>query len=144
MHNTVDSHIASGVAPFILSTPSSYYSVAPGTYPNAAASGLQTIRTEGVAVMNPQDFSVYLGAKSTGITVTTTAAPLISSALVGRRVITIYNNGAGPIYIGGSDVTTSNGYPIPATGQLSIDLHAALTLWAVAGSSINVRILELA
>lgn len=64
--------------------------------------------------------------------------------LLDRRSMLIYNNSSNTIYIGGSDVTTSNGLPIPA-GSYSppIDAGYNLKVYAVASQNSNdVRVIE--
>lgn len=83
--------------------------------------------------------------KTTAVTVTGTATALPSSALANRRAVVIYNNGAVDIFIGGSDVTTSTGIPVPAGGTSpSFDAGSSMTLYAISGgTSVNTRVLEI-
>lgn len=82
-------------------------------------------------------------AKSTVATVTTSPTLLPATALAYRKALIVYNNSSNTIYIGGADVTTSNGYPIEANSPSpSIDAGPNLKLYAVAGSSSEVRVLE--
>lgn len=64
--------------------------------------------------------------------------------LFNRRALTIWNNSANTIYIGGSDVTVNNGIPIPAgNAGLSMDIGYDCILYAVAaGEGNDVRVLE--
>lgn len=81
--------------------------------------------------------------KNTAITVGTTPTALPSSNLAGRMSIVIYNNGSATVYIGNSTVSTSNGYPIAAGGQLFISIEEEVTIYCVvASATADVRILE--
>ena len=83
--------------------------------------------------------------KTTSATVGSTVAQLPSyGQLFNRRAIVIYNNSAVTIYIGGSDVTTSNGMPVPANSYSPIlDAGYNMVMYGIAASgSNNVRVLE--
>lgn len=84
-------------------------------------------------------------AKSTAITVTSSATALPTSALTDRRGVVIFNNDSSTIlYIGGADVTTTNGMPVPAQAYSpALDIGDNFTLYGIASGSINVRVLEL-
>ena len=64
--------------------------------------------------------------------------------LFNRRALLIYNNSANTIYIGGSEVTVSNGLPIPAYSYSPpIDAGYNLHVYGVAAQGgNNVRVLE--
>jgi len=83
---------------------------------------------------------------TTATTVTTSLTPLPAyGVLANRRAITIYNNGSSTLYIGGSDVTTTNGLPVPA-GSYSPALDAGvrtIVYGVVASGSVDVRVMEL-
>lgn len=80
---------------------------------------------------------------ATAVTVGTSATPLPATALTQRRSLIVYNNSANTIYIGGVDVTTSTGLPIDANMYSPpIDAGQHMIVYAVAGSSSNVRVLE--
>lgn len=81
--------------------------------------------------------------KSSATTVSTTATAIPATALTGRRSIVVQNTGANDIYLGASDVTTSNGYPLSAGESLSLDLDGAVILYGiVAAGTETVRIIE--
>ncbi len=81
--------------------------------------------------------------KTTDINVTTSATALPNSNLTNRRALIVYNNSSNTIYIGGSDVTTSNGLPVPASSYSPIlDAGYNMTVYAIAGSTSDVRVLE--
>jgi len=83
--------------------------------------------------------------KTTVATVTTSLTPLPTyGVLNNRRAIIIYNNSANIIYIGGSDVTTANGMPVPANSYspiLDAGIHMIIYGIAAVGSN-NVRVME--
>ena len=83
--------------------------------------------------------------KTTSMTVGTSAVSLPDyGQLFNRRAVVIYNNSANTIYIGGSDVTTSNGMPVPANSYSPIlDAGYTLIIYGVAAQSNNVRVLEI-
>jgi hypothetical protein len=80
---------------------------------------------------------------SSAVTVGITAVPLPATALADRKALYVHNNGAVPIYIGGSGVTTSTGIPLlPGTGQ-GFDFAKPCVLYAISGTAgQNVRVLE--
>lgn len=83
---------------------------------------------------------------NTAVTVTGTAASLLSSNLAGRRSILVQNTGTRPIYIGSSSgVTTSNGLKVQPGADLGMEIGDAITLYAISGSgSQSVVIFETA
>jgi hypothetical protein len=83
--------------------------------------------------------------KSRAITVSTSLTPLPDEVLANRRSLIVFNNSAATtIYIGGSDVTSSNGLPVLAqTYSPAIDAGSKLIVYAVtASSTADVRVLE--
>lgn len=83
-------------------------------------------------------------AKSRNITVTTSLTPLPDEILSYRRGIIVFNNDStNSLFIGGSDVTTTNGLPVPPkTYSPPIDAGPKLVVYGIASASINVRVLE--
>jgi hypothetical protein len=82
---------------------------------------------------------------TTSATVGTNITKLPSyGQLFNRRSIIIYNNSANTIYLGGSDVTTSNGMPVPANSYSPIlDAGYNMTIYGISSTgSNNVRCLE--
>lgn len=77
------------------------------------------------------------------VTVGATAVALPTTALSKRLAICIYNNSASKIYIGASDVTTSNGYPILPNGQFVQPIDDNITIYAIsADAECDVRVME--
>jgi hypothetical protein len=83
--------------------------------------------------------------KTTSTTVGTTAVTLPSyGQLFNRRSVMVYNNSANTIYVGGSDVTTANGIPVPASSYSPIfDAGYNMKVYGIAGTGGNdIRVLE--
>ena len=83
--------------------------------------------------------------KTTAATVTTTLTTLPSyGVLDNRRSILVYNNSSNTIYIGGSDVTSTNGMPVPASSYSPIlDCGISMILYGIATAGSNdIRVLE--
>lgn len=91
--------------------------------------------------INPLQGFVHTTQNSVGTSVT--ALPNYGQ-LFNRRSLQIYNNTATTIYIGGSDVTTSNGIPVPANSYSSIiDAGYRMIVYAIAASPVSdIRCLE--
>jgi selenophosphate synthase len=51
-----------------------------------------------------------------------TSATLLDRNITGTRSLLVKNSGANPIYIGGSDVTTAQGFPLAVGESISIDV----------------------
>jgi hypothetical protein len=86
------------------------------------------------------------GASFGGVTVTT-AATIIGGTLPGRTSMTIWNNGAIVIYIGlgpsAGTVTSTTGFPIPAGGNVQMDLGPGVLVYAITASgSSDTRWIE--
>lgn len=137
--------IGSGTIPHIQSGPA--HDLAPGQFPvPSPRDSLRNRQGDGVVVLNPEDFSVSIGIRPQAITVTTSATPLPSNPLEYRRALAIHNNSSITIYIGDQNVTVSNGFPLVAGEKIALDIANVpnVTVYAVAASSAEVRILEVA
>lgn len=53
--------------------------------------------------------------------------------------VAVRNNGAGTIYIGGSGVTASNGYPLKADENLALDVQEASLIYAFLDNTQDLR-----
>lgn len=117
-----------------------------GTFPVPSKTDPRTRTGTGAVILNPEDFSVFMAVKSRTITVTTTAVPLPVTPLENRRALVIHNNGSVAAYIGGSDVTAANGLPLAAAEKIAIDIqgNSNVAIYAITGSTADIRILELA
>ena len=70
-------------------------------------------------------------------TATATAAALTADSWEVSYGVYIRNHdGANPMYVGGSNVTTGNGFRIVSGESLWIPIELAKNLWAVSGGSI--------
>lgn len=83
--------------------------------------------------------------KTTGMTVGNTATLIPATAVERRRHIQIFNNDdTNILYIGGSDVTTSNGIPIDAKSfSQGIDASSNMAIYGISTTDINIRVLEI-
>lgn len=78
-------------------------------------------------------------AKSVG-----TTAVQLDSGLTNRRYILVVNNGTDYIYVGTSAVTAASGIPIAAGASMTLNLGPALSLYGIAGSTQDTRVMEVA
>lgn len=88
-----------------------------------------------------------MATKSRAVTVATTATRLDTTDetdSVSGSSLAFYNNGAATIYVGGSDVTTANGAPVPASSwSPGFDLDPGEALYGiVASGTVEARVLE--
>ena len=72
---------------------------------------------------------------SAQVTITTTVSIIASAS--SYRTIYLHNLGGGAIYIGGSNVTTSNGYKMDGGDKLSIIIGDLEALYGVAASGTH-------
>lgn len=86
------------------------------------------------------------GCSHSATSITTTAAPIVATALTDRTTIHIQNRGSQAIFIGcDATVTSTNGTMIPKGGSAQFDFSDAVALHAVTNSgTADVRIIELA
>ena len=84
-----------------------------------------------------------MAVQSRTVTVTTTASR-IDQEDGGSQGFAVYNNGSATVYLGGSGVTTSNGYPLAAGEHMGADLDfREEAIYAVCASgTVEVRVLE--
>ena len=75
--------------------------------------------------------------KSTAVTVATTATVVVSADNKNRDVY-IHNSGGSKIYLGGSDVTTTNGYHLANTESAAFFLPLGETIYGVVAAGTNV------
>lgn len=83
---------------------------------------------------------------TTAATVTSALTPLPTyGVLANRRSMIVYNNSSNTIYVGGSDVTTSSGLPVPANSYSPpFDTGVRTILYGIAASgNNNVRVMEI-
>ena len=72
---------------------------------------------------------------STQVTITTTASVIVSAS--SYRNIYLHNLGGGAIYLGGSNVTTSNGYKLDNGDKLTLIIGDVEALYGVAASGTH-------
>jgi len=75
--------------------------------------------------------------------ISTTAAAIPTTAATGRISMAIKNNGSATIYIGDASVTSSNGYPLAAGAEISLDVGEQVVVYGIAASGTqDIRTLE--
>src|SRR3954471_6314827 len=74
------------------------------------------------------------GGISTGQISVGTSATLIATGRVGRRAITIVNEGTTAVRLGSSAVTTGNGVLLPGAVGASFTLEGAEPVYGIVGS----------
>lgn len=137
--------VGSGTVPHIGYGPAHHF--APNQYPGAnSKNDLRTRVGDAVVLINPEDFSVSIGLRPTAVVVTTSPTPLPADPLEYRRALVVHNNGASTIYLGDSTVTTLTGLPLLAGEKIAFDIqnNPNVTVYAISGGSVDVRVLELA
>lgn len=73
--------------------------------------------------------------------VTTTRQIIVTAAPSGQRV-TVHNNDSGQqVFIGGSDVTISNGLHVDGKEQKELTLNPGETLYAIAAGSYTISVM---
>ena len=79
------------------------------------------------------------------VSVTTTATKIPTTNLANRKAIVVRNcHATEKLYLGGSGVTTANGYWLNPTESLSFDLSAGAQLYGIcATGTVEVRYIEL-
>lgn len=84
-------------------------------------------------------------AVSSSVTLNQTPKGLPTTVVNYRRSMIVYNNSSSTVYIGGSNVTTSNGLPVPANSYSpALDAGPKLIVYGVVASgTADVRVLEL-
>lgn len=137
--------IGSGTVPHVQTGPAHGLTQGVAPIPSQRDS-LRTRRGDGTVILNPEDFSVNVGLVSQAVTVGGSATPLPASPQEFRRALVVHNNSAITIFLGDSTVTTSTGLPVAAGEKISFDIQGNpnVVIYAVSGSSANVRIMELA
>ena len=76
-------------------------------------------------------------------TISTTAVVIPATAQTNRRTMLVFNNGSNIVYIGGSTVTASAGYPLQPGQEKGFDISSGLVMYGITSSgSSDVRTLE--
>ena len=107
---------------------------------------LRTRTGEGSVVLNPEDFSVFLGLSVVAIAISGIQSALPDTPLKSRRALVLHNSGPDTLYIGPSGTTTLNGFPINTNEKISIDItgNPNVYVYGISNGIANIRILELA
>ena len=81
--------------------------------------------------------------RTSPFTVTTTAQAIPATALINRVVLDVFNNGTEDIFVGASDVSTTNGTVIPPGTSRTFNMTDGVDLFAlVATGPLNARVFE--
>jgi len=100
------------------------------------------ISTESSSLSVQDQANTALAANA--VSVTSTAAALVAAPLSNRKFLTIANNGLKTVYVGGSSVTATTGFPVAPGSALDIRLGAAVAIYGVTASgTADTRTLEL-
>ncbi len=86
-----------------------------------------------------------MAVRSTVVTVTTTRVAIqdgSNASLQDTFPVTLRNDSGSTIYLGGDDVTTSNGLALPTASVISLDMGPGDVLYAVSGSSLALQVLK--
>ena len=147
MSHDINVVVGSGTVPN-LQPLSPLYAFGDGRFPVPnARDSVRNRRADAVAVVNPSDFSVNIGGRTTQVTIGGTATEILSSPLEFRRALVIHNNGPSTVYFGfSSAVTTSDGFPLATSEKIAIDMagNPNMRMWLISDSSSDIRLLELA
>lgn len=84
-------------------------------------------------------------SKANILDVAATAESIVASPLASRKYLWVYNNSNTKMFIGGSDVTESNGFPVSPGSYMEMRAGAAVNPYFVgqAGKTPEARTLEL-
>lgn len=88
------------------------------------------------------DVTVQLQIKTQRIPVGGTAIPLPATPLTDRQFVRIMNVGNSAMYIGGSDVTTNNGWTILPFAVETIAIEDTANVYGISGGSVDVIVME--
>jgi len=124
------------------------YDFGEGTFPVPnARDSLRNRRADSVAILNPSDFSVGIGGRTTQVTVSTSAVEILPSPLEFRRALVIHNDGTSVVYMGfTSAVTAGNGFPLASSEKIAIDMvgNPNMRIWLISAGTSDIRLMELA
>lgn len=79
------------------------------------------------------------------VTVTDTITAIPTDNLDNRKAIAVFNNSNNTVYVGGSTVTTTTGYPLQPFGSLPFDVSEGADVYGICdtGLTADVRFLEI-
>lgn len=107
---------------------------------------VRSMRGSNTVITNYEDIHSALGVvQSTAVSagIMTSHLSLPANRLRGRRKIIIQNLGSDNAFIGGADVTTSNGLRLASGERLELDVLDFGDIWIVSDGSADVRLLEI-
>jgi hypothetical protein len=107
---------------------------------------VRSMRGSNAVITNYEDVNSCLGVvQSTARPVggITTQLTLPAYRLRGRRKIIVQNLGSDNVFIGGADVSTSNGLRLGSGEKLELDVLDFGDIWVVSDGSADVRVLEI-
>ena len=82
-----------------------------------------------------------MALSSAAVTVTTSATPLHTGSTNPQRVVVYNNDASATLFVGASDVTTSNGIAVAAGRSFSLTLQPGeVAFGIVASSTLNARV----
>ena len=139
--------VGSGTVPTLRIADKKVAEAVPDGYAPMPRTDADLVRTgQAAVILNPEDFSVFLGLRQAAITVTGTAVALPNNPLNSRRALVVHNNGSEAVYLGDSAVTVSDGLPLLAGEKIAFDIQGNIKarVYAISAGSVDVRIMELA
>lgn len=86
--------------------------------------------------------SVRKGTAVASQVTASTSASVLLAANANRVSAIFYNNGSVTVYIGGSGVTSSNGFPIPAGQSFTDDASNGVWYVVSASSTASIGVIE--
>lgn len=82
-----------------------------------------------------------MSLSSAAVTVATTATPLHTGSVNPSKIVVYNNDATATLYVGGADVTTSNGIAVTAGRSFSMSLGPGQVAFGiVASSTLNARV----
>lgn len=88
------------------------------------------------------DVTVGILIKTQRVTVGGTATLLPTTALTNRQFCRVQNVGNSPMYIGGEDVTVSNGWVIFPYAIETFAIEDTAFIYGISGGSVDVIVME--
>lgn len=85
-----------------------------------------------------------MAASARAVSITTSATRIDTIEGGNNRVIglAVYNAGAASVYLGGSGVTTAQGFTLPVGATATLDVDTTDGLYGIAAGTVEVRVLE--
>lgn len=107
--------------------------------------GKKYMTGQNVAVINPEDFSAGGLFQTTQISIGVIATQITPLPLEYRRSVAVRNTSTTTtLYLGETNgVTIANGFPIEPGEVFQADITSNVQLWGIAGSVVDVRVIEL-